>query len=52
MLASFQEASNLDYFITTVDGSTATAESIVTTYGERNWIEVFYREALVLVGAI
>jgi len=43
--SSFQEASDLDYFITNVDGSTATAEWIVTTYGERNWVEVFYREA-------
>jgi hypothetical protein len=49
---SFQQASDLDYFITNVDGSTATAESIVTTYSQRNWIEGFYREALVLVGAI
>ena len=43
--SSFQEASDLDYFITNVDGSTATAEWIVTAYGERNWVEVFYREA-------
>jgi len=43
--SSFQEASDLDYFITNVDGSTATAEWIVTRYGERNWVEVFYREA-------
>ncbi|CAA9304775.1 Mobile element protein [uncultured Coleofasciculus sp.] len=43
--SSFQEASDLDYFITNVDGSTATSEWIVTTYGERNWVEVFYREA-------
>ena len=49
---SFQPASDLDYFITNVDGSTATADSIVTTYSQRNWIEGFYREALVLVGAI
>ncbi len=49
---SFQQASDLDYFITNVDGSTATAESIVTTYSQRNWVDGFYREALVLVGAI
>jgi len=36
---------DIDYFITNVDGSTATAEWIVTTYAQRNWVEVFYREA-------
>ena len=32
-------------FITNVDSSTATAKWIVTTYSQRNWVEVFYREA-------
>jgi len=36
---------NTDYFITNVDSSVATAEWIVTTYSQRNWVEVFYREA-------
>lgn len=43
--SSFQEASELDYFITNVDYSIATADWIVTTYAQRNWVEVFYREA-------
>jgi len=43
--SSFEQASELDYFITNVDGSKVTAEWIVTTYAQRNWIEVFYREA-------
>src|SRR4028119_2089445 len=43
--SSFQEASELDYFLTNVDYSIATAEWIVTTYAQRNWVEVFYREA-------
>jgi SRSO17 transposase len=43
--SSFQEASELDYFITNVDYSIATADWIVITYSQRNWVEVFYREA-------
>jgi hypothetical protein len=43
--STFDEASDIDYFITNVDGSTATSEWIVTTYSQRNWVEVFYREA-------
>ena len=47
--STFDEASDIDYFITNVDSSTATAKLIVTTYSQRNWVEVFYREALMLV---
>jgi hypothetical protein len=43
--STFDKASDIDYFITNVDSSTATAEWIVTTYSQRNWVEVFYREA-------
>lgn len=43
--STFQEASDIDYFITNVDSSIATDEWIVTTYVQRNWVEVFYREA-------
>ncbi len=43
--STFQKASDIDYFITNVGSSTATAEWIVTTYSQRNWVEVFYREA-------
>ena len=47
--STFDEASDIDYFITNVYGSTATSEWIVSTYSQRNWVEVFYREALMLV---
>jgi SRSO17 transposase len=43
--STFNSSSDIDYFITNVDSSTATAEWIVTTYAQRNWVEVFYREA-------
>ena len=43
--STFQQASDIDYFITNADSLTATAEWIVTTYSQRNWVEVFYREA-------
>ena len=41
----FEEATDIDYFITNVDSSMANAEWIVKTYSQRNWVEVFYREA-------
>jgi RNA polymerase sigma-70 factor (ECF subfamily) len=40
-----RSSSDIDYFITNVDSTRATAEWIVTTYSQRNWVEVFYREA-------
>jgi len=43
--STFDKASDIDYFITNVNSSIATAEWIVTTYAQRNWVEVFYREA-------
>jgi hypothetical protein len=43
--STFNSSSDIDYFITNVDSSQATAEWIVTTYSQRNWVEVFYREA-------
>ena len=43
--ATCDEASEIDYLMTNVDLSIATAEWIVKTYSQRNWIEVFYREA-------
>jgi hypothetical protein len=42
---TFEQASDIDYLIANVDLSTATAEWIVNTSAQRNWIEVFYREA-------
>ena len=43
--STFNQASEIDYFITNVESTKATAEWIVTTYAQRNWVEVFYREA-------
>ncbi len=43
--ATFGEATEIDYLITNVDLSIATEEWVVKTYSQRNWIEVFYREA-------
>lgn len=42
---TFSDASEIDYLMTNVELSIATAEWIVKTYSQRNWIEVFYREA-------
>ncbi len=43
--AIFSEASDIDYFITNFNESVVTPEWIVKTYSQRNWVEVFYREA-------
>ena len=43
--SSFEEATDIDYFITNVKADKVTAEWLVTTYSQRNWVEVFYREA-------
>ena len=42
---SFEEATDIDYFITNIEGLKVTAEWFVRTYSQRNWVEVFYREA-------
>jgi len=42
---SFSEATEIDYFVTNVDPKTVTPEWVVKTYSQRNWVEVFYREA-------
>jgi hypothetical protein len=36
---------NKSYLMTNVELSTATEEWVVKTYSQRNWVEVFYREA-------
>ena len=41
----FEEASDIDYLITNVEGEIVTEQWIVDTYSQRNWVEVFYREA-------
>ena len=43
--SSFHEATDIDYLISNVDESTVTSEWIVSTYSQRNWVEVFYRES-------
>jgi Transposase DDE domain len=42
---TFSEATDIDYFITNVSTSIVTPKWIVNTYSQRNWVEVFYREA-------
>lgn len=42
---SWEKATEIDYFITNIDRDKVTAEWIVLTYSQRNWVEVFYREA-------
>lgn len=42
---TFDTATEIDYLMSNVDLSTATEEWIVKTYSQRNWVEVFYREA-------
>ncbi len=41
----FEEATDIDYFLTNVDPNIAIPDWFVNTYSQRNWIEVFYREA-------
>lgn len=43
--ATFLEATDIDYFITNISSSIVTPKWIVDTYSQRNWVEVFYREA-------
>jgi hypothetical protein len=43
--ATFSQSTDIDYFITNVSSSIVTSEWIVNTYSQRNWVEVFYREA-------
>ena len=41
----FEDAEDVDYLITNVEGEIVTEQWIVNTYSARNWVEVFYREA-------
>lgn len=43
--ATFSKSTDIDYFITNISSSIVTPQWIVDTYGSRNWVEVFYREA-------
>ncbi len=42
---NFEDADDIDYFITNVEPSIVTSQWVVNTYSQRNWVEVFYREA-------
>jgi SRSO17 transposase len=41
----FAEASEVDYYITNQSKEIASAEWVARSYSQRNWVEVFYREA-------
>lgn len=41
----FENADDIDYLITNVESEIVTPQWIVDTYSQRNWVEVFYREA-------
>lgn len=43
--ATVEQTSEIDYLMTNVELSTATGEWVVKSYSQRNWVEVFYREA-------
>ncbi|EGJ30257.1 transposase [Moorena producens 3L] len=43
--SSWEEATDIDYLITNVDSDKVTKQWVVMTYSQRNWVEVFYREA-------
>jgi hypothetical protein len=47
---NFNDASDIDYFITNVESQKATGEWFFKTYFHRNWVEVFYREAMGWLG--
>ena len=47
--ATFYTATEVDYLITNATREKAIDEWVVTTCSQRNWVEVFSREALVLV---
>ncbi len=37
----FEEAEDIDYLITNIEGEIVTEQWIVETYSQRNWVEVF-----------
>jgi len=43
--ATWQEATEVDYFLTNASDKQISATWIAQTYSQRNWVEVFYREA-------
>ncbi len=47
--SQFFSKTELDYLITNSTTEKSTSEWIVTTDSQRNWVEVFYRDAFVMV---
>ncbi len=43
--SSFGQATEVDYFLTNAVDEQVSADWVAQTYCERNWVEVFYREA-------
>jgi hypothetical protein len=43
--STFSQATDIEYFMTNVSSSVVTPQWIVDTYYQRNWVEVFCREA-------
>ena len=37
---TFEDAEDIDYFITNIKGSLVTPQWVVDTYSQRNWVEV------------
>ena len=48
--STWATATEVNYFLTNAADVLVSAEWVATTYSQRNWVEVFYREALMLVG--
>ncbi|MEG3900084.1 MULTISPECIES: hypothetical protein [unclassified Microcoleus] len=42
---TFSAETEVDYLVTNAVTDKATAQGIVTTYSQRNWVEVFDRES-------
>ena len=47
--STFENADDIDYFITNFHLSMATPQWFIDTYSQRNWVEFFYREAVMMV---
>ena len=43
--STYLAATDIDYFVTNASEQQVSADWIVQTYSQRNWVEVFYREA-------
>jgi hypothetical protein len=43
--STFDSSTDIDYFIANIDPIKVNPQWVVETYSQRNWVEVFYREA-------